>query len=374
MARAAAAEVATAEVIVEEAPLSAVSWTAVIAGGLSSAALTLFLLALGGGIGLSVISPWSNANIATSHAAMIAGIYMALTAIMASAIGGYMAGRLRRRWIGVGEDETYFRDTAHGFLAWALATLASATVLASASALMVGMPAPGITMGGGVSHVFDMDPFVDRLLRPDLNAAAAPAAATGGAVVAPPTPPNQAPTPTPSSVASSPDQSTGTVPLVLAPSSPASDTSPRPTMLTQQGIAATRAALSRMLAASLASTNARDADGLTVDDRTYMAQLVSAYAGLSPQQADKRVADITEQMKVAADNARKAARSMALWLAASLLAGALAASMAALEGGGLRDGRLRYGPHLSIERVTGERKTSERVADEQVADEQAPAT
>jgi len=129
-----------------------------------------------------------------------------------------------------------------------------------------------------------------------------------------------------------------------------------------------------MLAASLASTNARDADGLTVDDRTYMAQLVSAYAGLSPQQADKRVADITEQMKVAADNARKAARSMALWLAASLLAGALAASMAALEGGGLRDGRLRYGPHHSIERVTGERKTSERVADEQVADEQAPAT
>jgi hypothetical protein len=358
MARAAAAEVATAEVIVEEAPLSAVSWTAVIAGGLSSAALTLFLLALGGGIGLSVVSPWSNANIATSHAAMIAGIYMALTAIMASAIGGYMAGRLRRRWIGVGEDETYFRDTAHGFLAWALATLASATMLASASALMIGMPAPGVTMSGAASHAFDMNPFVDRLLRPDLNAAAAPAAATGGAVVTPPAPP--APT------APAPDQSTGTVPLVLAPSSPAIDTTPRQTMLTQQGIVATRAALSRMLVASLASTNSRDADGLTIDDRTYMAQLVSAYAGLSPQQADKRVADITEQMKVAADNARKAARNITLWLAASLLAGALAASVAALEGGGLRDGRLRYGPRHSIERVTGERVPAEHVADEPV--------
>lgn len=337
---------ATTAVIVEEAPLSAVSWTAVIAGGLSSAALTLFLLALGGGIGLSVVSPWSNANVATSHAALIAGIYMVLTAIMASAVGGYMAGRLRRRWIGVGEDETYFRDTAHGFLAWALATLASATVLASAATLMIGLPAAGISMSGRASHVFDVNPFVDRLLRPDLNAAAAPAAATGGAVVTPPAPPSPPPAPTP-------DQATGTIPPAPLPSSPAIDTppAPRPTMLSQQGIAATRAALSRMLLESLSNTNPRDADGLTVDDRTYMAQLVSAYAGLSPQQADKRVADVAQQMKMAADNARKAARNMALWLAASLLAGALAASVAALEGGGLRDGRLRYGPRHTIERV-----------------------
>jgi hypothetical protein len=106
-----------------------------------------------------------------------------------------------------------------------------------------------------------------------------------------------------------------------------------------------------MLLASLSSTNPRDADGLTVDDRTYMAQLVTAYTGLKPPQADRRVSDVTSMMHQAVDNARKTARNLALWLSASLLFGAFAASLAALEGGGLRDGRLRYGPMHRIEPV-----------------------
>jgi hypothetical protein len=49
-----------------------------------------------------------------------------------------------------------------------------------------------------------------------------------------------------------------------------------------------------------------------------------------------------DRAKAAVDKARKAARQMSLWLAASLLIGAFAASLAALEGGGLRDGTWRY--------------------------------
>jgi hypothetical protein len=305
--------------VVEEGPLSAVSWGAVVAGGFIAAALTLFLLALGAGIGLSVVSPWGDARVSSTHAALGAGIYLVLSAIIASALGGYIAGRLRRRWAAADDDEVYFRDTAHGFLAWAVATVVSAAFLASAGTAMIGLPAIGITTGGG--HGLDAAPFVDRLLRPQLNAPA---------------------TPTPNAAAG---QAGGTAP-------PAPETArTRPVVVGGPALVEVRATLSRLLLSSLADTNPRDADGLTVDDRTYMGQIVTAYSGLNPAQADQRVAEVTQKMRTVADTARRAARNLALWLAGSLLFGAFAASLAALEGGGLRDGRLRYGPRFAIERV-----------------------
>jgi hypothetical protein len=306
--------------VVEEGPLSAVCWGAIVAGGFAAAALALFLLALGAGIGLSVVSPWGNASVSSTHAALGAGIYLVLAAIISSAIGGYIAGRLRRRWGAVDEDEVYFRDTAHGFLAWAFATVLSAAVLASAGTAMIGMPAIGITTGRG-AHGFDATPFVDRLLRPQLNAPAAPAAS------APAGQTGAAPTPAPE----------------LAQT--------RPVVVGGPALAEVRTTLSRLLLSSLADTNPRDADGLSVDDRTYMGQIVTAYTGLNPTEADKRVSAVTQQMRMVADTTRRAARNLALWLAGSLLFGAFAASLAALEGGGLRDGRLRYGPRFAVERV-----------------------
>jgi hypothetical protein len=121
---------------------------------------------------------------------------------------------------------------------------------------------------------------------------------------------------------------------------------------TLAGLTQTREELSRLLIASIFNTNRLDANGLNVADRTYMAQVVVAHTGLKQADAEKRVSDVADQLKEAADKARKAARNFALWLAASLLFGAFAASLAAAEGGGLRDGRLRYGRGFaSIERV-----------------------
>jgi len=120
-------------VIVEaETPaVPAVSWPAIVAGGFVAAAFTLLLLALGAGIGFSVISPWSGLpDITTTKAALVGGIYMAVTAVMASALGGYVTGRLRVRWTRAPLDEVYFRDTAHGVLAWAFATVMGAALLA----------------------------------------------------------------------------------------------------------------------------------------------------------------------------------------------------------------------------------------------------
>ena len=81
----------------EVPPTSAVSWPAIIAGAFVAAAFTLLLLALGAGLGFSVVSPWRGApDITSTKAATVGGIFMAVTAVMASALGGYIAGRLRR--------------------------------------------------------------------------------------------------------------------------------------------------------------------------------------------------------------------------------------------------------------------------------------
>ena len=104
---------------------SAVSWAAIAAGGVATAALTLLLLAFGAGMGFSAISPWSNAGISSETFSLAAGIYLIVVAMLASTIGGYVAGRLRTKWVGVHSDEVAFRDTAHGILAWAFAAACS---------------------------------------------------------------------------------------------------------------------------------------------------------------------------------------------------------------------------------------------------------
>jgi hypothetical protein len=148
-----------------EAAMSAVSWGAILAGGVAAAALTLILLAFGAGVGFSSISPWStSATTTTFHIA--AGLYFIVTAMIASGVGGYLAGRLRTRWTGAHTREVFFRDTAHGFLAWGFATLLSAGVLASAGSALVGGATAAVTHVAGQSPGL-LDGYVDSLVRGD---------------------------------------------------------------------------------------------------------------------------------------------------------------------------------------------------------------
>jgi hypothetical protein len=111
------------------------------------------------------------------------------------------------------------------------------------------------------------------------------------------------------------------------------DTLLRPSTPSTDGNGAdARGELSRLMAASLRTGELKPAD------RTYVNKVVAARTGLSEPDADKRVTEVINDAKTAADTARKAAMQLAFWLTASLLIGAFSASLAATEGGGLRDG------------------------------------
>jgi hypothetical protein len=256
---------------------SGVSWAAIAAGGVASAALTLILVAFGAGIGLSSISPWAGSGVSATTFKIGSGIYLVIVAVMASAVGGYLAARLRTRWTGLNTNEVFFRDTAHGLLAWAFATVLSASVLGAAITHIASgglSAAPTATASANPATL-----YIDKLLRPD-PAAQPPAAspATGSAD-----------------------------PM--------------------------REELSRLWTADF-----REGNDLDTADRAYVARLVASRTGLPQAEAEKRVSEVISEAKTAADRARKAAAQLSLWLTASLLFGAFAASLAAIEGGQLRDG------------------------------------
>jgi hypothetical protein len=259
-----------------EPSIAGVSWPAVVAGAVVSCALTLVLLAFGLGLGLSVVSPWTGAGVSATSFKIGTGLYLVVIAMLASSIGGYLAGRLRTRWVGVHTDEVYFRDTAHGFIAWAFASVLGAVLLASPASSLIGGAASGATQAAAsaASQAGPMDGYVDTLLRSD-----SPAAQNAGS---------------------------------------AQDS---------------RGEMVRLFTSSF-----RNGSELKPADREYVSKVVAARTGLSQADAEKRVNEVVTQAKSDLDAARKATAQLAFWLTASLLIGAFCASLAATEGGGLRDG------------------------------------
>jgi hypothetical protein len=259
-----------------EPMVAGISWASVVAGAIASCALTLVLLSLGAGLGFAVVSPWSSSGVSATTFEIGTGLYFIVMAMISSAIGGYLAGRLRNRWLGVHSSEVLFRDTAHGFLAWALASVLGAILLASPATSLLGAATSGAMQATSAAPATTgpMAFYVDALLRP-ANPSAEGAANRGDA----------------------------------------------------------RAELTRLLTADF-----RNGAEPAAADRSYIAQVVAARTGLSPADADKRVNDVIMQAKADLDNARRVAMHMAIWLTLSLFIGAFSAALAATEGGGLRDG------------------------------------
>jgi hypothetical protein len=276
----------------------AVSWGAILAGAVGAAALSLILLMLGVGLGLSSVSPWARNGMGDTGFGMASILWIILTQLLACAMGGFLAGRLRTKWVGVESDEVYFRDTAHGFLAWAMASLLTAAALTTMIASIVGSSvqvAASLTAGNSANATAaapagrttgQIAYFVDSLFRPT----------TAAAADAPP----------------APDSAMG------------------------------NAEISRIFLTTFA-------DGkLPQDDLQYAGQVVARRTGLTQPEAQQRVSDTYLRLqtqlsqaqasaKDAAETARKASARVSLWLFISLLVGAFVASFAAIYGGRLRD-------------------------------------
>lgn len=295
--------------------MSAVSWGAIAAGAAAAAALSLILLILGLGLGLSSVSPWSHAGVGAATLGISTIVWLTVTQLLASGMGGYLAGRLRTKWTEVHPDEVFFRDTAHGFLAWAVASLATAALLSSVIGSIVGggiqagstvaagaagMAGAATTATAGMAKDDEsgsMAYFVDSLFRRDAAQAGMPVTTNGP-------------------LDGSADQ--------------------------ERSSAREAAEIGRIF------TNLSLTEPLPADDVRHVGQLIAQRTGLSQADAEKRVTDTYARAQAqvleaetaareAADKARKASAYTALWIFISLLIGAFVASLAATLGGRQRD-------------------------------------
>ena len=283
----------------------AVSWGAVLAGGVGAAAFALILLTLGTGLGLASISPWSTGASNAKAFGFAAVVWVCVTSILTSGLGGYLAGRLRRRWLAVDVDEIHFRDTAHGFLSWAVATLFTVAILTS---------------------------VVSGVVRTGAQTAATTAAASGSVTME-------------TMQRGNPATGMNTWPLGYFVDSlfrmPAG--APLPAAAAATGSNETPRAETARIFLNSAATG----DPLSPEDTGYLSQLVAQRTGLAPQAAQARVmttyarllqkiAALNAAAKNAADEARKVTIGISLWLFVSLLMGAFSASLMATYGGRVR--------------------------------------
>ena len=131
-----------------ESSASAVEWASIFGGALAAFGVAIILLTLGPGLGLATVSPWSLTNSPTTFGT-VAAIWLVVNQWLSSAFGGYLAGRLRTKWVGIRTEEVFFRDTAHGLLAWALATLLIALLVTLGSAATAGVAAAAASSPSG---------------------------------------------------------------------------------------------------------------------------------------------------------------------------------------------------------------------------------
>ena len=144
--------VAAGAAMAGESPVAAVSWPAIFAGAFVAAAVSILLVALGSGLGFAAASPWPRSGPSATTFAVSTGIWLIIVQWLASAMGGYVAGRLRTKWVGVHTHEVFFRDTAHGFVTWAVATVFVAAI-AAAGAAAAGMAGAHEVANGAVAAV-----------------------------------------------------------------------------------------------------------------------------------------------------------------------------------------------------------------------------
>ena len=269
-----------------EASKSAVSWAAILAGSVGAVSATIILLTLGAGLGFASISPWTHSGASATTVGALAAVWFIVVQWLSAGLGGYLTGRLRTKWVGTHTHEVFFRDTTHGFVTWAVATLILTIVLAGAALATTGAGVRAAAMvGGGAAQGATGSPH-------------------GRATV-------------------------GAYDVDMLFRSAHSDANP-----TNDGHAEAMRILEKGLSAG----------DVSAADRSYLAEQVAGRTGISQDNAQKRVDDVIAQVKAAdlkareaADAARKAAAKASILTALAMLIGAFIACAAAALGGHERD-------------------------------------
>lgn len=293
---------------------SGASWGAIVAGAAVAVSAAVILLTLGAGLGLASISPWPDRGMSAGGLTVAGAIWLIVTQWLSAALGGYIAGRLRERWLATHAHEVFFRDTAHGLVTWAVATLVVAAGISGSAASLIGGGAR--TVGG-------------------LAAAGAQSVAAGAQSVA----------------GAGRTAQAGTFEFAAAGGPEGAYDLDK---LFRSGVPGAPAIIggqssgddSRLEAMHIAAT-AVGGGTISDEDRTYLAKLVASKAGIGADESQKRVdafvqsvKNAVEKAKAAADEARKSAATAALYTTLSLLVGAFIASVTAALGGHLRDEHL----------------------------------
>jgi hypothetical protein len=265
---------------------SAASWAAIIAGAVVAVAASLTLLALGTGLGFAAVSPWEDHGVSAATFTVTTAIWLIVTQWISAGLGGYLAGRLRARWIGTHSHEVFFRDTAHGVVTWAVATIVAAALVGASV----------FSLAGAGVHAASAA----------VSASAQGTASGAGALAA----------------------SYGTDKLFR----PAASTDGAPSLQDP------RVEAGHIMANAISAGSVPDAD------RRYLADLIAAKTGVSQSEARARVdewvskgMEAETKARATADAARKAASQASIYTALSLLVGAFIAGISAALGGKLRD-------------------------------------
>ena len=340
-----------AATIIAEDAVPAFSWSAAFAGAFVATAVTLLLLTLGSGVGLSLVTVRHATQSGTLTFLTLGAVYFLVAQAFGFAVGGHVVGRMIGPALETDRDEE-IRAGTHGLVAWALAVVATATlialsIVAGGAATANGAVAAALTSTSPMRSDGSAAPspvtayWVDMLFRtPSAKAAQLgfkqyAQADNGTATDA--TPPAQ------NDSTTTPDQTTpppnttaepaprGTVFMNGGVSTPTPDTAAATTTpVTVRSMAADKAEAGRILTVGMANGGT-----LSADDKAQLARIVANDTGMGLDPAMARVNDVVNRIRdtetKTAETARKTAAYASLWTALALLFGAIVSVAAAIS-------------------------------------------
>ena len=270
----------------QTAHLAYADWGAIFAGAVVAAAIFTLMTTFGAAIGLSAASPFPGKGLSATAIGIATALWAVWIAVSSFSVGAYLTGRLRRRVHDASEHESDVRDGAHGLVVWALGALLIAYLTASS---------------------------ITGLVK-----ATASAAATGATAIA---------AGAGQKVAEAIDPLALVGDRLLRSGTPAAGTTEN-----------VKPEIMRILATSAGNGS------ISPDDKAYLSAQIATRAGVTPQEAGKRIDDAivqvnaaTEKARELADSARRISILVAFLTAASLVISAAAAWWAAGLGGNHRD-------------------------------------